>query len=144
MGLPICYFCQQGYYLNSYMQCVQFNPAITSVTCNTYNCAYCPMDNYCSYCFSPWNNTNGTCTSNVCNTGCATCTSPSFCLSCITNYTLQNNTCVTCNIPYCVACSPPGTCANCTATFVLSNNKCVCNNTFQIINGSCQCPTGYI
>jgi hypothetical protein len=103
------------------------------------------MDNYCSYCFSPWSNNNGVCGSTNCDTGCSTCTFFSNCLSCYSNYTLtSNHSCVLCQIPYCNLCVTQNTCSNCPNSFVLKNNKCQCNSTFVVINDTCQCPSGYI
>lgn len=148
----LCFVCKQGYFINSYFQCVSYNPAISTVNCsNIYNCLYCANSNYCDYCAPNWNATSGVClTSTFCNVAnCLTCTSPNFCVSCAANYQASpnNSTCIPqCTIANCTLCASLTTCQICASTYILNTNssQCICpNNLVTLMNGYCGCTTGY-
>lgn len=52
---PVCIVCTQGYYINSWGLCSQYNPALNNTGCSVYNCLYCAQNSStCSFCFQPW------------------------------------------------------------------------------------------
>lgn len=121
-GLQLCLVCQQGYFINSYFQCVSYNPALSAPNCTgIYNCLYCGYNNSCDYCSPGWNPINGVCLTTIGCTvaNCAQCSSPSVCYSCATNYQLStNNVCIlTCNINGCTTCATTTTCQTCGPNF---------------------------
>ncbi len=148
----MCLICQQGYYLNSYFQCLPFNPPPQVPNCsNIYNCIFCSANNYCSFCAPSWNATNGVCLTTVtafCTpiANCLGCTQPNVCGACAPSYQLSAgaNVCIPlCNITNCQTCVNPTTCGTCLNTFVLTNNTCNCpDSTFNIVNNTCVCPSG--
>lgn len=76
--------------MNSYLQCVQYSPAVNTSVCNVYNCIYCYSDNKCGMCVDGWLPINGLCqTQNYCNVGnCSMCTTINNCSQCLTNYSI--------------------------------------------------------
>ena len=103
----LCAVCEQGYYTNSYFQCVQYQPAADLPTCDVYNCLYCSEDNHCSLCLVGWNSTNGVCQTDIyCDVqNCESCTSPDSCAKCEENYDLTSDGCTpNCDIEYCLEC----------------------------------------
>ena len=143
-----CFVCEQGYFLNSYFQCVPYSPPPNTVQCDVYNCFYCYAANKCGSCAPGWNATNGMCQTNLFCTddNCQTCTNSTYCVACADSYTLTSSgTCTpACNITYCSSCKTTTTCAVCNNTFQLStdNTSCVCADTFEPVDGVCACPTG--
>lgn len=151
-GLQLCLVCQQGYFINSYFQCVSYNPALSAPNCTgIYNCLYCGYNNSCDYCSPGWNPINGVCLTSIGCTvaNCAQCSSPSVCYSCATNYQLStNNVCtLTCNINGCTSCATTTTCQTCGLNFLPSSDSTACNcptSSGFVLNGtSCICPTGF-
>ena len=147
--VEICLACEQNYFLNSYRQCVAYSPALDTVSCDgIYNCLYCSSADYCAYCLPSWNVTNGLCvTSLFCNVeNCEYCSSPSLCVTCDANYTTTSLGACTpqCNITNCTTCSSTTECGACATSFQLSDNNtaCSCPETYELINGSCSCPSG--
>lgn len=61
----LCIICEQGYFLNSYMQCVAYSPEPVTATCGIYNCIYCANNQSCSLCVEGWNETNDECETNL-------------------------------------------------------------------------------
>lgn len=84
----LCLICEQGYYLNSYIQCVSYTPAIDTPACDVYNCLHCDKENECAFCVLGWNATGVLCETNLyCDVNdCNTCTSPTNCTACNANY----------------------------------------------------------
>ena len=108
MGKRICILCEQGYFLNSYLQCVSYSPSIDSPSCDVYNCLFCDRENECSLCLGGWNATGKLCETNLyCDVNdCATCTTADNCTSCNENYELVLGGCTPqCNITNCDECS---------------------------------------
>lgn len=107
-GLQMCLVCQQGYFLNSYLQCINYNPNSLAINCTgIYNCLYCAYNNYCDLCIPGWNPINGSCVTMIGCTvdNCATCTIPNLCSSCVIGYQLVSNLCnPLCNISGCISC----------------------------------------
>lgn len=120
----ICIACQQGYFLNSYYQCVSYQPALTTPNCTgIYNCLLCGSDNYCAFCLYNWNNTNGVCTTSIqqfCNVAnCESCTDSSTCYTCVDDYAPNSlGGCIpVCGIEYCASCDTTETCGTCSPSF---------------------------
>ena len=80
----LCLLCEQGYFLNSYLQCAQFSPAIETVKCDVYNCLYCYEENKCANCVNEWMPLNGLCqTDKFCDAeNCEVCTTSMNCTKC--------------------------------------------------------------
>lgn len=89
----MCMLCSQGYFLNSYFQCVPYilpsssssspSPAL-SPSCNIYNCLYCSYNNSCTFCSPGYLPSNNICiSSTTCSDpNCISCTQPSICVQC--------------------------------------------------------------
>ena len=84
MKFTLCLVCQQGYYLNSYLQCVKYSPPVNTVTCDVYNCLHCDRNNTCAFCLFGWNATGSLCETNLyCDVNdCSSCTKPTLCVTC--------------------------------------------------------------
>lgn len=141
-----CLLCSQEYYLNSYLQCVKFSPAINTAPCSVYNCIYCYSENQCGLCAPGWNSTDGICQTNLfcSDDNCEYCTNSSYCVSCVSKYELVLGACrPQCNISNCFSCASLTTCSQCDDTFILSTNKtqCTCKDSFVNTDGVCACPS---
>ena len=126
-----------------------YSPALDTVSCDgIYNCLYCSSADYCAYCLPSWNVTNGLCVTSIfCNVqNCEFCSEPSICVTCDANYTTTSLGACTpqCNITNCTTCSSTTECGACATSFQLSDNNtaCSCPETYELINGSCSCPSG--
>lgn len=130
---PYCTFCEQGYFINTYGICQQYNPPTNNSGCSVYNCMYCGLNStQCSFCFIPWGiSSTGQCqTTANCSANCQFCANPTTCLTCATGFTLNApNTCVQCNVTNCQLCQQTNVCANCATGFSLTGaNSCLqCN-----------------
>ncbi len=124
---PYCQVCTQGYYVNTWGLCTQYNPATNNTGCSVYNCLYCGTNStQCSFCFQPWAiNNNGMCQTSVfCSANCQVCVNSSVCLTCASGYTVSTATsqCVLCNVNNCASCNQANVCASCSSGFTLSTN----------------------
>lgn len=83
-NLPVCLFCNQGYFQNSYFQCVPYSPTALMPSCNVYNCLYCAYNNSCTLCAPGYLPINGLCISSIQCTdpNCVQCTQSSICIQC--------------------------------------------------------------
>ena len=124
--------CQQGYFLNSYLQCVGYSPQ-SYPSCDIYNCIYCAYDDWaCTLCVEGWSPTpSGQCVTTLyCSVeNCLTCTSPSICLSCQPNYTMYQGLCyptVPCDVANCLFCESANICLQCAGMLVPSSNGGLC------------------
>ena len=90
-----CFVCEQGYFLNSYFQCVPYNPPPNTVECDVYNCFYCYAANKCGSCAPGWNSTNGMCVTNLfcSDANCNSCTNSTYCVTCADSYNNNMGTC---------------------------------------------------
>ena len=92
-----CLVCEQGYFINSYFQCVKYSPNLNTPSCDVDNCLYCVSNNYCGACLFGWEEVNGTCqTENFCEENCEICTNSDTCIKCKdpNSYTLTSGFCV--------------------------------------------------
>ena len=108
MGKRICILCEQGYFLNSYLQCVSYSPSIDVPACDVYNCLFCDRENECSLCLGGWNATGSLCETKLyCDVSdCSTCTKPDNCTACNENYELVLGGCTPqCNVTNCDECA---------------------------------------
>lgn len=128
---PICQVCTQGYFINSWGMCSQYNPPTNNTGCNVYNCLYCGTNSsQCSFCFSPWGiSSTGVCQTTVfCPSNCQLCINSSVCLTCNSGYTVSKSTnlCVQCSITGCGQCNTANVCASCNAGFTLVPSTGIC------------------
>lgn len=88
-GPQYCQLCQQGYFRNSYLECVQYSPNIPA-QCDSsiYNCLYCATAQSCSLCLEGWMVKDTIClTENFCSVdNCLYCSTPALCHTCDPQY----------------------------------------------------------
>lgn len=91
----LCMICQQGYFLNSYQQCVQYFPAPMTPSCLVSNCMYCSYDDKCSLCFPGYEVQKDVCVlkSGCKDPNCDFCLSPYVCSICRSGYSVYNRGC---------------------------------------------------
>ena len=87
-GMDFCLICADGYFLNSYYQCIELSSNTNPAPCLVYNCISCYESNKCSLCAPGWNTINGVCVSSLfCDDpNCASCTNATTCVKCAAFY----------------------------------------------------------
>ena len=125
-----CVYCEKGYFLNSYLICVEYLTTVALPSCDIYMCLYCSYDGYCDTCVPGWTAQNGTCvTTKYCtSSNCLSCTSPEYCVSCnnILILNVATNECgAGCGVQNCQTCNGTS-CIACVFPYSLGQNSCDC------------------
>ena len=91
----LCMICQQGFFLNSYQQCIRYSPAPLTPSCSVTNCMYCYYDDKCSLCFPGYQVQKNLCVmdSGCLDLNCDFCLSPYVCAICRSGYTIYKGRC---------------------------------------------------